>query len=105
VLIADCCTGELDFIINSDYRWGIELMRGDGNISEHLRRYAPPDGKYRCFPLREYRVVHFKMAPWSPQTIDANYVAVILSADGKTATVLFHNAQGERSTTTLQLLA
>jgi len=65
-------------------------MRADGNITEHLQRFAP-GGKYWHFALKDYRVVHFKMAPWQPSPLtlsNSKYMAVIVAADCKTAKIV-----------------
>ncbi len=84
--------GELDFIIDSEYKWGVELMRGDGNITEHLFRFES-GGKYEWFPLTAYRVVHFKSAPWRPRTTHQNYIAVAVSLSEGFATIIGHDAE------------
>ena len=93
--------GELDFIINSDYRWGIELLRSDGDVKEHLDRFRQPGGKYKCFPLSEYRVVHLRMAPWKPQTQDPHYLAVVVAEDCRSAQLLGTSSAGHAESTSV----
>jgi hypothetical protein len=51
--------GEIDFYVNGELRWGIELLVLGDKISEHMSRFGPK-GKY--FPLRvnEHAVVDFR---------------------------------------------
>ena len=52
--------GELDFYIDGDLRWGIELLVNGAGVGEHINRFAE-GGKY--FPLRvkDYLVVDFRV--------------------------------------------
>jgi len=82
--------GRVDFIIDSSYSFGIELLRGQGNIAEHLARFKT-GGKYEALELKSVRVVHFKLAPWAARTSDPNYMAVEVHQDFSGATVHLPN--------------
>jgi hypothetical protein len=49
----------MDFYINGDLKWGIELLIEGRNIREHLRRFLP-NGKYACLIPADYIVVDFR---------------------------------------------
>jgi hypothetical protein len=51
--------GSLDFFINGDLQWGIELVRGGSKIQEHRDRFLPT-GKYASLGLRQWIVVDFR---------------------------------------------
>jgi hypothetical protein len=51
--------GEIDFYINGDLRWGIELLVKGDNIVEHMSRFAL-SGKYYPLLVRDYVVVDFR---------------------------------------------
>jgi len=80
--------GHVDFIVDSSY--GIELLRGLGNIAKHLARFQT-GGKYDALELKSVRVVHFNLAPWAARTRDPNYMAVEIHQDFSGATVHLPN--------------
>jgi hypothetical protein len=53
-------TGEIDFYLNGNLRWGIELLVNGAGIGEHLSRFTPPDGKYVPLSVKDYAVVDFR---------------------------------------------
>jgi len=73
--------GEIDFYINGDLRWGIEVLVMRDRLSEHLDRFSDPSGKY--FPLRvkDYAVVDFR------RSLDGNPTKVL--PHDKRVTVFF----------------
>jgi hypothetical protein len=52
--------GEVDFYLNSNLRWGIELLVNGDGIGEHISRFAPPNGKYVPLAVNEYAVVDIR---------------------------------------------
>ena len=56
-------TGELDFYVNSDKQWCIEMLRAGKGVGEHLDRFkSTPDnngkkGKYRKVLRKEHYVI------------------------------------------------
>jgi hypothetical protein len=50
-------SGELDFYINGNLQWCLELMRNGDKIGEHLARSIPHTGKYRNVEAKDYLVV------------------------------------------------
>ena len=49
--------GELDFYINGDLQWCLELLRLGDKIGEHVARFDKFEGKYREVPAKEVLVV------------------------------------------------
>lgn len=52
--------GEIDFYVNGNLRWGIELLVNGDRIIEHMSRFAEPDGKYVKLNPKDYVVVDFR---------------------------------------------
>mmetsp|Transcript_11136 Transcript_11136/g.24820 ORF Transcript_11136/g.24820 Transcript_11136/m.24820 type:complete len:167 (-) Transcript_11136:1099-1599(-) len=50
-------SGELDFYIDGQLQWCLELLRNGDKIGEHLVRFHPHSGKYREVKARQYLVV------------------------------------------------
>jgi hypothetical protein len=50
-------SGELDFYINGQLQWCLELLRKGDKIGERLARFYPHEGKYREVASREFLVV------------------------------------------------
>ena len=50
--------GELDFYVNSQLKWAVELLKEGKGIGEHLNRFRT--GKYREVETSEYLVVDFR---------------------------------------------
>ena len=72
--------GEIDFYVDGDIRWGIELLVGGDRISEHLARCGP-GGKYAALNMLDYAVVDFRRGGQS--------VISKLKLDEKRMTVVF----------------
>jgi hypothetical protein len=54
--------GEVDFYINGELRWGIELLILGDKITEHMNRFAQPDGKYVPLGVKDYVIVDFRLS-------------------------------------------
>ena len=52
--------GEIDFYLNGNLRWGIELVVNGDRIGEHIDRFAVPRGKYAPLAVNGYAVVDFR---------------------------------------------
>ena len=50
-------TGELDFYINGDKQWCLELLRNGDKIGEHIARFDEHECKYRKVVMKDYLVV------------------------------------------------
>jgi hypothetical protein len=73
--------GKIDFYINGDLRWGIELLVNGDRITEHLNRFSDPSGKYAPLQVKDYVVVDFR------RTLDGKPTNVM--AHEKRITVFF----------------
>ncbi|KAF0707538.1 Aste57867_6593 [Aphanomyces stellatus] len=51
--------GEIDFFVDGDHLWGIELVRCGDKIGEHISRFGPT-GKYSGLEAKDYIVVDFR---------------------------------------------
>jgi hypothetical protein len=51
--------GEIDFYLNGDLRWGIELLINGDGIGEHISRFSP-NGKYFALDVKDYVVVDLR---------------------------------------------
>jgi hypothetical protein len=90
--------GEVDFWINSDLEWAVELLRQGSGKGEHIARFKA-NGVYRDLEPKHWRVVDFRPDGVKPRR-EHDYVAVILSpsCDGatvqlgmtRTESVMFH---------------
>jgi hypothetical protein len=70
--------GEIDFFIDGELRWGIELLVNGYRISEHMDRFGP-NGKYAGLGVTDYAVVDFREAvngkPTNVQRREKRYTA------------------------------
>jgi len=51
--------GEVDFYLNGDLRWGLELLVNGDRLTEHLDRFGPK-GKYFNLNVKDYAVIDFR---------------------------------------------
>lgn len=51
--------GFLDFYVNGNNCWGIELLREGSEMKEHAERFAR-GGRYEDIPLKEWAIVDFR---------------------------------------------
>jgi hypothetical protein len=57
--ISTTVPGEIDFYLNGNLRWGIELLINGDRIGEHIARFAP-NRKYFALELKDYALVDFR---------------------------------------------
>lgn len=50
--------GFLGFYIDTDLKWGVELVRGSDKLQEHSDKFKP-GGKYKNIPMEEYAILNF----------------------------------------------
>lgn len=81
--------GELDFWINSDLNWAIELLRLGSKKGAHLDKLRT-NGSYAALVPSHWRVIDFR-APGSSPHRENGYVAVVVDADFRGATVKFED--------------
>lgn len=53
-------TGELDFYVNNELKWSIELLKEGIGIGQHLARFHQTEGKYREVDTEQYLVVDLR---------------------------------------------
>lgn len=53
--------GEIDFFVDGELFWGIELLVNGGKIGEHIARFGP-NGKYAKLDCKEYCIVDFRQS-------------------------------------------
>jgi len=49
--------GELDFYVNGEKQWWLELLRSGDKIGEHVACFDEHNGKYRKIAMQDYLVV------------------------------------------------
>jgi len=86
--------GYIDFYINHDVCWGIELLREGKGAAEHQRRFT---GVYDPIPFNAFLMVDFRKT--TPRKMDPNTLYVIYSSDYKSVTFVCQTEQ-----TTVRLL-
>jgi len=82
--------GYIDFYINHNVCWGIELLREGKGAAEHQRRFAK-GGVYDPIPLKAFLIVDFRGN--KPRKIDPNTLYVTYSSDYKSATFVYQTEQ------------
>ena len=73
-------SGEIDFYLDGDLRWGIELLARGGQIGEHIDRFSR-DGKYHALKVADYIVVDFRPGPVSNVRRYEKRMTVFFSSD------------------------
>ncbi|POM58376.1 Hypothetical protein PHPALM_36979 [Phytophthora palmivora] len=51
--------GEIDFYLNGDLRWGLELLVNGDKIGELMRRFTP-GGKYVALDMKDYSIIDLR---------------------------------------------
>ncbi len=74
-------SGFIDFYIDGDIRWGIEILTKGDRIEDHLARCSQDGGKYAALEMRDYVVLDFRRG--NIQTISK------VNRDPKRMTVIF----------------
>jgi hypothetical protein len=77
--------GEVDFWINSELKWAIELLRLGSDKGEHVNRFKE-NGKYQSLEPSHWRVIDFRLHGSNPHR-EENYIAVMMNKDFRSATV------------------
>jgi hypothetical protein len=77
--------GAVDFWINSDLRWAVELVRNGNRLGEHVGRLAV-GGKYARLKPLAARVVDFRPV-CDPQDHGDTYMAVLVAEDYRSAEI------------------
>lgn len=84
--------GFLDFFINGNYRWGLELTREGDGIETHLNRFLLPDGQYSKMNIKDYMLIDFrKCKPMDKYLENNHYMAVQYEKDFKFLLAYYKN--------------
>ncbi|KAF8436136.1 hypothetical protein BGX38DRAFT_1215227 [Terfezia claveryi] len=80
--------GYLDFYIDEDLQWGVEIMREGSRMAEHIDRFSP-SGRYTRIPCSQWRIIDFRHHSKSPGELEENitvlrkgYIAVKVTLAG-----------------------
>jgi hypothetical protein len=73
--------GEIDFYIDGNIRWGIEILTKGDRLKDHMARCDPHEGRYAALEMIDYVVIDFRRE--KPQSI------FNIKRDPKRMTVLF----------------
>lgn len=84
--------GEIDFFLNDELGWGIELLIEGRDVTKHMSRFEP-GGKYALLNARDYRIVDFRKSD------DGEPTQVF--RDDKRITVFFKSGDFSRCTLVL----
>jgi len=86
---------ELDFWVDDELRWGVELLVHGRKKGEHVKRFEA-DGKYSKLEPQRARVVDFRPFRSRPRGEAKNYVGVLVDADFRGCSVVFQSGKQVR---------
>ncbi|KAF8430341.1 hypothetical protein EV426DRAFT_708519 [Tirmania nivea] len=72
--------GYLDFYVNGDLNWGIELLREGDRMKQHAKRFIE-DGAYAVIPLKEWVVIDFRHHSKAVQDLRPNFLYALYEDD------------------------
>jgi len=94
--------GRLDFFINGNLCWGIELLVEGRKRLEHIARFSP-EGKYAALHAKQWCVLDFRFRTLKEKTLSGlppQYIPIVFSKDFLNATIRFPSGQKEVSLST-----
>eukprot|EP01123_Difflugia_compressa_P010944 TRINITY_DN4145_c0_g1_i1.p1 TRINITY_DN4145_c0_g1~~TRINITY_DN4145_c0_g1_i1.p1 ORF type:complete len:566 (+),score=42.11 TRINITY_DN4145_c0_g1_i1:653-2350(+) len=77
-------TGLVDFYINGNKKWAIELMREGDELGEHCLRWT---GLYATIPMNNYALLDFRIHSKTPRGLRKNVWYILYREDYSGATV------------------
>ncbi len=80
--------GFIDFYLNGDLRWGIEILVKGDRVGAHIARFSPR-GNYYPLLVKDYVVVDFRSGPVSDVDRHEKRVTVFFSADFSKCSCIF----------------
>ncbi|CAG8660882.1 7085_t:CDS:1 [Funneliformis caledonium] len=86
--------GFLDFFVNSDYCWGIELTREGNRLKEHAERFVN-GGKYDKIPMKNWAIIDFRCYQKEVKELKTNFWYVLYANDYKSVTIKRSGQQDE----------
>ncbi|KAF8453927.1 hypothetical protein BGX38DRAFT_366277 [Terfezia claveryi] len=72
--------GYLDFYVNGDLNWGIELLREGDRMKQHAKRFIE-DGAYAVIPLTEWVIIDFRHHSKAVQDPRPNFLYALYEDD------------------------
>ncbi|KAF8454718.1 hypothetical protein BGX38DRAFT_1171069, partial [Terfezia claveryi] len=72
--------GYLDFYVNGDLNWGIELLREGDRMKQHVKRFIE-DGAYAVIPLKEWVIIDFRHHSKAVQDPRPNFLYALYEDD------------------------
>jgi hypothetical protein len=75
--------GFIDFYINYQVQWAVELLRLGDSIKVHIDRFHPVNGSYRELSTKDYIVVDLRR-PKEQELVDANGDLCVLYRTSRT---------------------
>ena len=93
--------GEVDFFINGELRWGLELLVNGGGIGERLQRFAP-NGKYAPLNVKDYVVVDLRVGPVTNIIRSSKRMTVFFASDF-TSCIIIHGGGEQEVQWNIQL--
>lgn len=76
------CKGFIDFFVDSNLKWGIEILREGSNLKKHLERFEDTDGIYsqmKTEVFKDYAVLDFRAS--KPQNLQDKVWYVVYHND------------------------
>ena len=74
--------GFLDFYVNGDLCWGVELLREGDRMKQHAARFTQ-EGQYNAIPLKKWVIIDFRHYSKDIKELHPNFWYVIYSDDYK----------------------
>lgn len=72
--------GYLDFYVNGDLNWGIELLREGDRMKQYAKRFIE-DGAYAVIPLKEWVIIDFRHHSKAVQDPQPNFLYALYEDD------------------------
>lgn len=81
--------GQIDFYLDGNLRWGIEILVNGDRVGAHIARFSP-SGKYHPLHVKDYVVIDFRPGPVSAVALHEKRVTVFFSTvDFSTCSCIF----------------
>ena len=79
-------SGFLDFYVDSEFQWGVELMREGANSADHYNRFAHDSG-YKEIPFKSWVIIDFRHYTNPPDSPLDNFWYALYEEDYSKITV------------------
>ncbi|CAG8595372.1 1188_t:CDS:1 [Paraglomus occultum] len=84
--------GFLDFYVDGDYGWGVELMREGKRLGDHAKRFEQ-GGQYEVIPMNDWAILDFRHHFKRVRNLMPNFWYVLYSDDYKQVTIVRHDKE------------